>query len=268
MIILSRKEDIYNIAVSISIFIKETQVIKTKFSDEIENIINTLKKFNKQEYILDAVEKLKSCEINIDILADDNNNKENYLNIFLKLKDHSDSIPLLLKTKAEDCRNFQEVVGEMDDKFLNTNDIIDFEKCVELMNKLGNVDTIKTKKDIDVISSFVKEIKENKGIELYFIKYFNNYVEIKNLYDSKLDKSEASRKIIEFICQSSKFILTNINNKFFNGNYFDSKELEVKNIVMEELLQLRDREKKKKNVIGESNQIYCINYIHLGIQKT
>jgi len=251
MIILSKKDDIQNIASSISSFIKKTELQVTDFSKQIENIINNLEK-TEENLILDAIEQLNNCHINIDVSGEDNNNKDNYLNVLLKLEKNIDSIPFLLKTKVEDCRNLQEIVGEMDDKFLNTNDILDFEKCVELMNNLGDEKTIKNRKDLDAISLFIDLIKEQDGIELYFIKYFNNYSEIKNALEN-MDKSEASRQIIGFLCQNSKFTLTNINNNFFHGNYYDSKK-ESKDIDLEELFKLRDRAQLTKNVEGESKQ--------------
>ena len=86
----------------------------------------------------------------------------------------------LFKRTVDDCRSYQELVGEMDDGFLTSNDILDLEKCVEFTNKIGNEQTIKNMKDIDIIKSFVKEVDKNKGIEAYFEKYVNNYLELKN----------------------------------------------------------------------------------------
>ena len=67
------------------------------------------------------------------------------------------SIIFLLDRNRDDCRNLQELAGEMDNGFLNANDILDLEKCVLFLEELGNKQTFKSKIDIDVIKSF-KEI--------------------------------------------------------------------------------------------------------------
>ena len=72
----------------------------------------------------------------------------NYLNILLKLKEQPDSITFLLKKSLDEYRSLQELVGEIDNGFLSANDIIELEKCVEFRNKIGNEQSLKSKKDI------------------------------------------------------------------------------------------------------------------------
>ena len=60
----------------------------------------------------------------------------------MKLKEQPDSVKYLFEIKIDDCRKFQELVGEMDNGFLSSNDILDLEKCVELMSKIGTIKTI------------------------------------------------------------------------------------------------------------------------------
>ena len=42
---------------------------------------------------------------------------------------------------------------------------------------------------------------------------FNNFLEIKNLFDSRLDKSEASRQKIQYILKESIFTLKSERNE-------------------------------------------------------
>ena len=96
------------------------------------------------------------------------------------------------------------MAGEKDTAFLNPSDILDFEKCVEFKNKLGNEESFKRQKDIDFINSFKSEVqkKENDKIEIYFEKFISNYSELKNLLEIGLDKTESSKKI-GFLCKKS-----------------------------------------------------------------
>ena len=114
----------------------------------------------------------------------------------------------------------------MDYGFLNSNDIIELEKCVELRMKLGDEESFKKKTDKDIIDLFKKEVEkeENKGIELYFTRYLHNYTELKSLFERGLDKSEASKQKIEFLCKHSVFTLQNKKGKFFKGMYYEEIE--------------------------------------------
>ena len=96
---------------------------------------------------------------------------------------------------------------------------------------------------------------------IIFQRYIDNYGEIKELYTRGLDKSETSKRIISFICQKSKFIITNVKNKFFSckyleqkseGNNQDQKSVE-KNLNLENIIELRDRAQLSK-VVSENKK--------------
>jgi len=159
-------------------------------------------------------------EENIDIkILEDKNIKNNYLNILLLLKEQPEAIDFIVKRNDADCRNMQEFVGENDNAFLNSNDILDLEKCVEFRMKLGDENNFKNKKDKDIIMSFKTKVEKTENIELYFTRYVNNYIELKNLWDTRLDKSQASKKTIELLCKKSIFRIRN-EGKFFEGIYY------------------------------------------------
>lgn len=241
LIILSRKDDVENVTNSIITFIEKLELEKETLWKECKKIISTLQASNKKEDIEKSISTLNNFEIKIDMLYNNENlNEKKYLDILLKLNEQPQSITFLLERNREDCRNLQELAGEMDNGFLNANDILDLEKCVLFMKELGDKETFKNKIDIDVIKSFKEKVKKHKDIELLFTNYINNYPEIKNLFVSGYDKSETSKMKIGLICRKSKFILKNIKGKFFEGEYYNEKDECIK-IKKEKLLEFRDR---------------------------
>ena len=259
MKILSKKEDIYNISIAISLFLEKLE-IKGNLLGKLKEIIQNLEESNDENAILKAIDDLKSDSIDINTLYDKNNIEDNYLNILLKLKEQPDSIIFLTKINFDSCRNLQEVVGEIDNAFLNANDILDLEKCVEFITKLDIEQIKKNKTDVEILNIFKNEVTKYKGIEVYFMRYVNNYSELKSLIDYGLDRSEASKKKISLICKNSIFILTNIKNNFFKGIYYEEednkgqkKETQTE-ITMDSLLELRDRVQLTKKVTGDEQE--------------
>ena len=125
------------------------------------------------------------------------------------------------------------------------------------MNLLGNNEEITKIQDIKLIKLFVKNIKDStEELMAIFTSYANNFEQIKRLYDSRLDKSEASRQKIESILQKSIFILSSEKNKFFEGKYFelDNTQQKETNIDIDQLLQLRDRAQLAKKITGDENE--------------
>ena len=254
--LLARSEDIRNAAIKISIFIRCTGVKTTEFKNAIEKIIKTLQDNFNEEDIKEGKDVLSKVGMDIDILYEkdkDRKFKNNYLKLLSLL--HEDSINFLIKRTSEDCQTLKELVGQDDSQFLTINTIIDLEKCVGFMNSLGNEEELKTINDNDLIHLFVDKAKEsNEELVLRFTSYTNNFIEIKKLFESRLDKSAASRQMIESILKSSKFILKSSKSESFFGEYYEKsiskkegeeeKETETisKNgIKIDDLLELRDK---------------------------
>ena len=108
MIILSKKDDIYNISIAILLFLEKLQ-IKGNLSGKLKEIIHNIEKSNDENVILNAIKDLKSYSIDIDILYDKNNKEDNYLNIFLLLKKQPEAIIFLTKINYDMCRNLEEI---------------------------------------------------------------------------------------------------------------------------------------------------------------
>jgi len=260
---LSKKEDLYNISIAISLFLEKLQIKKIEGSlmEKLDEIIKNLEKSNDEKIIKNAITNLKSSYfIDIDSFYDKNNKDDNYLNILLKLREQPDSIIFLTKIDFDSCRNLQEVIGEIDNAFLNSNDILDLEKCVEFMTNFNIEKIKKNKTDSEIINIFKDEVAKYKGIEVYFTRYVNNYSELKSLVDYGLDKSEASKKKISLICKKSNFFLTNIKDEFFKGIYSEEEESKSEKketeteITIDNLLELRDRVQLTKNVAGDKKE--------------
>jgi len=135
IIILSRKDDIYNVANSILLFIKEFGLKKESLSQECEKIISNLKNSNKKEDIEEFISILNNFGIKIDMLYNNNSKEIKYLEILLKLKEQPESITFLLKRNTEECGYLLEFAGDKNISFLNVNDILELEECVKFLWK-------------------------------------------------------------------------------------------------------------------------------------
>ena len=239
---LSRKEDIKNIAIAISNFIKNLGVKPGNLSTIIQEIITNLERSDDSATIENSINELKKQEIDLV-----NEKLPDYINILLKLNEKPESIDFLIKANMEKCQHLRLLVGEMENEFLNANDIEDFEKCVKCVDfkmKLGDENSFKDMSDSEIIKLFKSRIEDiqKEGIVVRFTNYVRNYELIKNIF---LDKSQTSKKKIELICKNSEFRIKN-EGIFFEGIYFD--EDTKKKIKMDSLLELRDRALLTKNV--------------------
>jgi len=253
MIILSKKDDIYNATLSIMIFIEKLGLKKGSLWEQCDKILSMLENSFKKEDIEESISILNTIESKID---SKNSKDKKYLNILLQLKEQPESITFLLQKKEDDCRYLQELAGETDNGLLNSNDIIVLEKCVIFMKELGNEEIFKSKMDIEGLQSFKEKVEDDNNIEILLTNYVNNYPEIKSLFESGYDKSEASKQKILLICKKSKFILANIKGKFFEGEYYDENNTKgpIIKIKKDELLELRDRAQLTKNVKNEEEE--------------
>ena len=266
MILLTKREYLLKVVNALIVFIEKTKINKDKLWETAKDIKENLEKTKEEEYIEESLKKLKEkpfC-IDVEILSNKeiNENEKNYLNILLQLSRKSDSIAFLMEMSIADCRRLQELVGEKDNQFLNANDVIELEKCIEFMNKVveenGN---IREQKDYEIIQILKEESLNNKDIAILFAKYVNNFEDLHSLKDSGFDKSEYSKKKIELICKKSTFTLKNEKKKKnFEGFYYEEKNNEdeikmiKKQIDLNTLLDLRDRAQLTRKVTGDEKE--------------
>ena len=85
--------------------------------------------------------------------------------MLLKLKYQPDIITFLLSINIENYFRLKEFIGELENGFLNSSDILDLIKCIEFFSRLGDGLNIKEKIDAEIISSFIKAVKNNDKIK-------------------------------------------------------------------------------------------------------
>ena len=173
-------------------------------------------------------------------------------------------LEFVLKLTSGDCRNLQELCSETENTFITPAEINDMEKCLKFMNNLIG-DKEKTT-DLELITSFRKEVQKAKNIPIVFEQYANHSRQIQELFSQKLDKSQATLKKIKYILTNSEFIVS-IDNKTnpyftFEGKFKDEKNEEQK-IKEEELIELRRRAMLTKKLgdekSEEENKIFIFN---------
>jgi len=118
MILLSKKEDIYNISFVILLLLEKKQ-IKGSLTEKLNEIMQNLEKSNDENVILKAINDLKSYSIDIDSLYDKNFEEDNYLNTLLKLKIHPEALILFEEINFNDCQSLEEFVRKIDYNLLN-----------------------------------------------------------------------------------------------------------------------------------------------------
>ena len=216
--LLSKKEDIINIANAIYLFIANSHLIKGNLWNLVEEIQKNKEKLNNLENLMKYIDNLRENNIDIDILYDKNYHYDNYLNILLNLKEEPKAISFLLEKNEDDCKSLKEAAGGDDNALLSIQDIDDFRTCIIFIKKLGNR---KKMNDCDFFKAFQENVKKTKDIQLYFNRYVNIYNELKKLFKNKFDKLATSKQKIIYICENSVFNLKNKKHSFFEGYYFD-----------------------------------------------
>ena len=232
IILISKKEYIFNIASSILSFIDKIGAKKTEILKVFISIVKDLKKQKDIIVIKRCKENLKNLKIDID----DKNN--NYIDILIRFKLHPEIIPFLFKKTIEDCRNLQEILSENENSFVTANDILDLEKCIVFMKGLGKLEELKNKNDIEVIHLFKDEFSKKNDIFIYFTRLLNNYAQIELLL-SHLDKSESLKYKLNVLFNNTTFILQNTQKDSFQCIYFENNKKEK--MEKELVIALRER---------------------------
>ena len=240
MIIFSKKEEIFQTVNSCLYFISELEAIQTDFSIKLKEIRQDILKNIDVDKIRNYGLLLKKYGINI---LNPKKEERDYLNILTGLYNKKGAIKFTVKLTADDCRHLQEVVYELDNIFISGADINNMEKCSNFMNKVLGDRKVK-KNDIDLISSFIKEVPKEKDISVFFTIYINNCGQIQELFSKNLDKLQATLKKIRNILQKSNFKLSIENNEDsyfqFVGTYINDKQINQE-IEYDGLIELRGR---------------------------
>ena len=253
--LLSKRDEIREVIKSIYNFVLYIGAKETEFSKSLIEIMKNLSESYNEEKFIETKEDLKKVNIDINnILYGSNSLKNNYLDILKMLI--GQSITFLLKITLIDCQTLREKVGEDENVVINPNHIIDLEKCVIFMESLKAEKNFSNITDTELIKLFIKKIQESsEDLGIRFKSYTTNFQEIKKLFDSIKDRSEAARQKILYISKISNFTLKNTNTDFFYGIYNEEiekdKKIEKKINIIEELLELKDLAQLTKKIIGK-----------------
>ena len=168
LLLLSQKDQIFNISVSIITFLTEIKTKETNLTSDLKNIINNLKE--KEEIEVIKVSKQKLEEYGIDIYFDKDNSDSKYLMILTELNKNKECIDFLFNTSLEDCGKLKELSLESDNNIVSTNDILDMEKCIEFLLDFKQLKE-NEKTDLEIVNLLKQKIIEKEKIILYFKKY-------------------------------------------------------------------------------------------------
>ena len=244
ILLMSKKEYIFNIAQSINSFLEILNPIKTNFQSDINSIIKSLQKSD--------IETLKNCKntlmkYNIDIY----DNTSLYIQLLIMLNRIPLSIKFLLETSIQDCRNLQELTLENDNNFVSVNDILDMEKCIEFFVEIGQLEQLKNKKDIEILNLIKNNTSKHKDILVYIKKYVENYNQIISLKGT-LNKSEFLRYKIQTLFSGAIFKLSNKKNESFICTYIsEDKKDETKILNKENIMDLKERAQLSKKITSD-----------------
>ena len=267
LVILSKKEEIFQITNSCIFFISEIGAKETNFSKELKQLSKELSENISSDKIKKYGEKLKNYGINV---LNPEKEDRDYLDILTALYNKKNSLKFILKLTATDCRHLEELVSEFENTFLTGAEIQDMSKCSHFLNKVIG-DKNKEISDENLIKSFIEEVRKTKNISIYFITYTNNSGQIQELYLQKLDKSQATLKKINNILNESNFTLSIKNSEEpyfkFEGsfNFINEEEHEKKKqiITFDQLIELRGRamltKKLGEDKSKEEKEIFKLN---------
>ena len=187
---ISDKDRVFLFANALIIFIKETKVKQEEYTSIINVIIESSKGGYEIELINMCIEILNSLGIDLN-----NKRKENYFpNVLIKLTKKPEIIQFLLNKNYEDCRLLKEIVNNNNDNILTTADIVDFEKCVEFMNKIGSPEQLKNMTDCDLVQKAISLCDNYIELEIYLDNFIEHFEQIKKLIKKDLDKSQSSNQ--------------------------------------------------------------------------
>ena len=246
--LFSKKDIVIKAAEAVKNFIDQTEAIQKEYTGTIKSINNFRECSSNKDFLKMNIEILEA--LGIDIM-----NSENYfISILFILMERPEVIKFLLTRKVEECGILYDSIDN--NEILN---IIELEKCAEYMNSIGNIDEVKEMKDYELIEKAKSSNLVCKNLVLNFNNFIHHFDDIKKIFNEKFDKSEVSRKKIDFICQNSSFCLSSSQINYFKGKFYIKDEEEkdktiVKYINLKEFKVLRDISILAINSTGKINK--------------
>ena len=244
LIYLSYFENVKKVIDSFILLIDISNVNKTQFYEklikekiEIENNNNICLR-DVINYI-NFLRNLKGFELDITFFEKGNNSVfVEFLNL---LVNNEEGIKFLMGKKIDEIRRLSEFIGESENPKIQISDIQDF---INICNFFENTKALTEENtDIELIFEFQTAFIMTPSFVNSFSNYFNNFKEIKNVYEEYSDRPEVSRNKIEQILKFS-IIEMNLDNKTrminIKGTYKDISN-QTKTFDYNDLQELHDR---------------------------
>ena len=184
---------------------------------------------------------------NINNIINEIMNKK-FIKILNLLYKNSEAINFLFSITSQDCRNIQELAGEVhggnNQNFLSIEELLIIEKLVESLEFIRaemkkGLDEEKKNKD-KIIINITQDQFEEEDLE----KYLNKYQQYKEFFSENLDKKKFTAEVIQKILNKSEFLIFNGEEQNFEA-FYKNEEKEgqdiFKEISYDDLIYLRDR---------------------------
>ena len=166
---------------------------------------DTVNKSIKENKIDDLIEKIKNHKI---------------ISIINKLNENIPAFEFLLSVTSQDCRNIQELAGEVhggnNQNFLSIEELLSFEKIVESFEEIDLEDKNDNDNGKEFVHKLIEEIEEEE-----LKKYYEKYQQYKEFFTENLDKNKFTSEIIQKILNKSEILLLNSDINFFKAYYQD-----------------------------------------------
>ena len=119
--LLSKKEDIINIADALFLFIDNANLTRGKLWKLVEKIQKNKEELNNADVLKKYIQNLKDNNIDIEILYNKNYEYDNYINILLDLKEEPKAIAFILDKNEDDCNEMKITNESNQAKSINEN---------------------------------------------------------------------------------------------------------------------------------------------------
>ena len=144
----------------------------------------------------------------------------------IKLLENEKAFNFLLNINSQDCRNLQELAGEVhggnNQNFISIEELLNIESIVEtfesIKKSISNDIKERNLEDKEIIKSINEQIDEEE-----LKKYIDKYQQYEEFFTENLDKSKFTAEIIQKILNNSKIFLINNDNNNFKAYYQDEE---------------------------------------------
>ena len=245
IIIKYKIKDIYNNYISFQGKLNLKKKGRKKKNKKSKNTINIMQMFDTFLSSLGIKEEIIYKNIN-NIINEIMNKK--FIKILNLLYKNSEAINFLFSITSQDCRNIQELAGEVhggnNQNFLSIEELLIIEKLVEslefIQTEIKNGLDENKKNEDKIIMEITQEQFEEEDLE----KYLNKYQQYKEFFSENLDKKKFTAEIIQKILNKSEFLILNSDEENFEAFYKneekDGQDI-YKGISYDYLIYLRDR---------------------------